>query len=80
MKSENFRAKAKLTGVGDLSKIRESIDKIGISTTDDRVLVNATKVTKNPKLETTKGAELGALASVDFDSEKQVNAEPEYNK
>lgn len=28
---------------------------------------------KNPKLETTKGAELGALASVDFDSEKQVN-------
>ena len=30
---------------------------------------------KNPKLETTKGAELGALASVDFDSEKQVNKE-----
>jgi hypothetical protein len=32
-------------------------------------------VNKNPKLETTKGADLGALASVDFDSEKQVNKE-----
>lgn len=71
MKSENFRAKAKLTGVPDFTKVRESIDKIGISTTDDRVLINATKVNKNPKLETTH--KLGALASVDFDSEKQVN-------
>jgi len=44
MKSENFRAKAKLTGVPNFTQVRESIDKIGISTTDDRVLVNATKV------------------------------------
>lgn len=36
-------------------------------------MTNATKVNKNPKLETSKGAKLGALASVDFDSEKQVN-------
>ena len=41
---------------------------------DDK-LNSRTRVNKNPKLETTKGAELGALASVDFDSEKNVNKE-----
>ena len=56
-----------------MQKVRESYDKLGISVTDDMLLVNATKINKNPKLETSKGAELGALASVDFDSEKQVN-------
>lgn len=71
MKSDaNFRYKAKLTGVPDLQKIRESYDKVGISMTDDKLNVGATKLNKQPKLETTKGAELGALASVDFDSEK----------
>jgi len=75
MKSEaNFRYKGKLTGVQDMSQVRESQDKVGKSLTDDK-LIAGTKVNKNPKLETTKGAELGALASVDFDSEKQVNKE-----
>ena len=75
MKSDaNFRYKAKLTGVPDLQAIRESQDKMGKSMTDDK-LNSRTRVNKNPKLETTKGAELGALASVDFDSEKNVNKE-----
>jgi len=63
----NFKNKAKLTGVPDLSQVRDS--KVGKSVTDDK-LIAGTKVNKNPKLETTKGAELGALESVDFDSEK----------
>lgn len=54
--------------------MRDSYDKLGKSVTDDK-LVEGTKVNKNPKLETTKGADLGALASVDFDSEKQANKE-----
>ena len=58
-----------------MTKVRESIDKVGISHTDHNVAIGASKVMKNPKLETTKGAELGALASADFDSEKQANAE-----
>lgn len=75
MKSDaNFRYKAKLTGVPDLQAIRESYDKMGKSMTDDKLNAR-TKMNKNPKLETTKGAELGALASVDFDSEKNVNKE-----
>jgi hypothetical protein len=47
---------------------------MGKSMTDDK-LNSRTRVHKNPKLETSKGAELGALASVDFDSEKNVNKE-----
>ena len=74
MKSDaNFRYKGKLAGVPDMTKVRESYDKLGKSVTDDMIMTNATKVNKNPKLETSKGAKLGALASVDFDSEKQVN-------
>lgn len=49
--------------------MRESYDKLGKSVTDDK-LIAGTNVNKKPKLETTKGAELGDLASADFDSEK----------
>ena len=64
MKSEaNFKYKAKMSGVPDLSKVKESIDRVGVSKTDDKVAIGASKVSMNPKLETTKGAELGALAA-----------------
>lgn len=68
MKSDlNFRKNAKLTGVPDIKAARES------NTYDDGVLIGASKVNKNPKLETNKPNEIGALVSQDFDSENPVN-------
>ena len=51
MKSiSNQKHKLKLTGVPDLSAVRKSVDKVGKSRTDDRVIIGPTKVQKNPKL------------------------------
>lgn len=69
----NQRHKLRLTGVPDLSKVRESVDLVGRSRTDDRVFI-ASKVNKNPKLQQ-QGHDIKALESDDFDSEKQVNKE-----
>jgi hypothetical protein len=74
MKSMNSMAnqknKFRLTGVPDLSVVRQSVDKLGKSRTDDRVAIGLSKVRKNPKLKTTQGRDIGALDSDDFDSEK----------
>ena len=64
-----YKHQAKLTGVPDLAVIRESIDQVGVSKTDDKVTIGQSKVNVNPRLEKS-GAAKDVLNSVDFDSEK----------